>query len=134
MRTFSETFEIEFDETCRFFMCLSEGALMEKVAHDQENLANFVKQMATGLLPNISLSPAALGIPIPLSINLNTGLAVAAVIDFYLYAKRTNKTIQANRLAAFFSAQTPLQRAMMKEYGDVVIFLLTKKHHHKDLN
>lgn len=101
---FIETFAEEFDKTYRFYMCLSTGELLKK-PDGVDQLAEVAKK-AAGILPNVSVSAAALGIPLPLSIDFPSSVAVVAIIDLCLYFRDQHQQSRAGRIGHFFSATT----------------------------
>lgn len=108
VRLFVDTFAEEFDRTYRFYMCLSTGELLKRPdATDQ--LAEVAKK-AAGILPNVSVSAAALGIPLPLSIDFPSSVAVVAVIDLCMYIREHNQLARAKRIERFFAGTTLYDR------------------------
>lgn len=104
VRLFIDTFADQFDKTYRFYMCLSTGEILKKPdATDQ--LAEIAKK-AAGILPNVSVSAAALGIPLPLSIEFPSSVAVVAVIDVCMYLRQQHQQSRAKRIGRFFAGTT----------------------------
>lgn len=101
---FIEQFAEEFDKTYRFYICLSGGELIQP-ADNVDRLADMAKK-AAGILPNLKISPAALGIPIPLSFDFPSSAAAAAVIDICLFMRDKNQQNRATRVQNFFSGTT----------------------------
>lgn len=133
---FISTFVEEFDKTYRFFLCLSEGDLVEQIDVNTENFINTVKNLAKGILPDISLSPTMIGIPIPLSVTFPTGLAVAGIIDVCLYMHQQNKMRQTREFANYFKAKSLRRRTDMiyecaescaRRYRDQITVLSSSK-------
>lgn len=104
VRLFIDTFADQFDKTYRFYMCLSTGEILKKPdATDQ--LAEIAKK-AADILPNVSVSAAALGIPLPLSIEFPSSVAVVAVIDVCMYLRQQHQQAGAKRIGHFFAGTT----------------------------
>ena len=104
-RHFVERFVEQFDQTYQLYKCLSSGNVIKK-PDETDKLAEIAKTVATGMLPDINISAPMLGVPLPFSMSLPSGLAVAAVIDLLMFMRDHQEQHQAQRAGRFFDSWT----------------------------
>ena len=102
---FIDRFVEQFDQTYQLYKCLSNGEVIKKPG-ETDRLADMAKTVATGLLPNINISAPMFGIPLPISMSLPSGIAVAAVIDLLMFIRDHTERNQAERAGHFFDGWT----------------------------
>ncbi len=101
---FIQAFASELDKSYHFYLSLSTGELM-RPTDNVDNLADIAKK-AAGILPNVSVSPASLGFPIPLSINFPSSVVVVSIIDLCLFIRKSTDKTKATRVHHFFEGTT----------------------------
>ena len=102
---FVDRFVEQFDQTYQLYKCLSKGDVVRK-PDGTDQLAEIAKTVAKGVLPNINISAPMFGIPLPISMSLPSGIAVAAVIDLLMFIRDQTEKNQAQRAGHFFDGWT----------------------------
>ena len=102
---FVNRFVEQFDQTYQLYKCLSSGNVVKK-PDEIDRLAEIAKTVAIGVLPDINVSAPMFGVPLPFSISLPSGIAVAAVIDLLMFIRDQTEQNQAQRAGRFFDSWT----------------------------
>lgn len=102
---FVNRFVEQFDQTYQLYKCLSSGNVVKK-PDETDRLAEIAKTVAIGILPDINVSAPMFGVPLPFSISLPSGIAVAAVIDLLMFIRDQTEQNQAQRAGRFFDSWT----------------------------
>lgn len=102
---FVNRFVEQFDQTYQLYKCLSSGNVVKK-PDETDRLAEIAKTVAIGVLPDINISAPMFGVPLPFSISLPSGIAVAAVIDLLMFIRDQTEQNQAQRAGRFFDSWT----------------------------
>ncbi len=106
---FINRFAEEFDRTYSLYESLSRGDVVRQ-PDAMTQLAEVARTAAIAALPSINISAPMCGVPLPFSISLPSGVAVAAVIDLFMYIRREMQEGQARRIGRFFEGTTMRDR------------------------
>lgn len=108
---FIEKFANEFDAAHRFYMCISTGQAV-RPRDGIDELAEAGRRFSA-FIPNVSVSAAATGLPLPMTFTLPSSVVVAAMIDLSLMIREYVFKQQARQISYFFNGTLLRDRTEM---------------------
>lgn len=109
---FCRRFEIQFDKAFGYFRAMSGGAYgdLASAPTATDKALNTGKEVASRLLPTVSIPTPLMNIPIPL------GTISAGIFDLVNYFRHKYHEAKVRRMTDLFSAVTPYERAYLIRY------------------